>query len=258
MAWWAVVKAGGIYAPVDLDHPVERIASVLDAVDAVCVLTCGTDDVSGAGTRPIVRLDGLDLSAYSAREITDADRLSPLQAGDTAYLIFTSGSTGVPKGVAVGHSGMLGWAAAQRELFGLGPDARVLMVASPTFDASVGELLLATGSGAALAVAPPQVYAGEALTALLHNQRVSAAILTPTVISTLDRARLACLDTLVAVGEACLPELVDAWAPGRQMFNGYGPSETTIWVTCARLSADEPVRIGAPSQACVRACSTRG
>ncbi|WP_136246146.1 non-ribosomal peptide synthetase, partial [Mycobacterium intracellulare] len=253
VAWWAVVKAGGIYAPVDLDHPVERIASVLDAVDAVCVLTCGTDDVAGAGTRPIVRLDGLDLSACSAQEITDADRLSPLRAGDTAYLIFTSGSTGVPKGVAVGHSGMLGWAAAQRELFGLGSDARVLMVASPTFDASVGELLLAAGSGAALVVAPPQVYAGEALTALLHDQRVSAAILTPTVISTLDRARLDRLDTLVAVGEACLPELVDAWAPGRQMFNGYGPSETTIWVTCARLSAGEPVRIGAPiSGVCAR------
>lgn len=53
------------------------------------------------------------------------------------------------------------------------------MVASPTFDASVGELLLAAGSGAALIVAPPQVYAGEALTALLHNQRVGTAILTP-------------------------------------------------------------------------------
>uniref|UniRef100_UPI0026173CA6 non-ribosomal peptide synthetase n=1 Tax=Mycobacterium sp. TaxID=1785 RepID=UPI0026173CA6 len=253
VAWWAVVKAGGVYAPVDLDHPVERVASVLDAVDAVCVLTCGTDDIAGAGARPIVRLDGLDLSGRSTEEITDADRLSPLRAGDTAYVIFTSGSTGVPKGVAVGHSGMLGWAAAQRELFGLGADARVLMVASPTFDASVGELLLAAGSGAALVVAPPQVYAGEALTALLHDQRVSAAILTPTVISTLDRARLDRLDTLVAVGEACLPELVDAWAPDRQMFNGYGPSETTIWVTCARLSAGEPVRIGAPiSGVCAR------
>ncbi|WP_459956332.1 AMP-binding protein, partial [Mycobacterium avium] len=142
--------------------------------------------------------------------------------------------------------GLLGWAAAQRELFGLGADARVLMVASPTFDASVGELLLAAGSGAALIVAPPQVYAGEALTALLHNQRVGTAILTPTVISTLDHGRLDGLHTLVAVGEACLPELVDGWAPGRQMFNGYGPSETTIWVTCARLTAGQPVRIGAP------------
>ena len=66
-------------------------------------------------------------------------------------------------------------AAAQREVFGLGADARVLMVAAPTFDASVGEMLLAVGSGAALVVAPPDAYAGEALTALLQSQRVNAA-----------------------------------------------------------------------------------
>src|SRR5580693_7506426 len=40
VAWWAVVKAGGVYVPVDRAHPVERIATVLDAVGAVCVLTC--------------------------------------------------------------------------------------------------------------------------------------------------------------------------------------------------------------------------
>ena len=90
-------------------------------------------------------------------------------------MIFTSGSTGAPKGVAVSHAGLLGVAAAQREMFGLGADARVLMVAAPTFDASIGELLLAVGSGAALVVAPPEVYAGEALTALLQGQQVSAA-----------------------------------------------------------------------------------
>ena len=138
-------------------------------------------------------------------------------------------------------------------MFGLGADARVLMVAAPTFDASVGELLLAVGSGAALVVAPPEVYAGEALTGLLQDQRVSAAVLTPTVLSSLDRARLDGLDTLIAVGEACPGELVAAWAPGRRMFNGYGPTETTIWVTCAPLSAGQPVAHRRPDRGGVRA-----
>ncbi len=212
---------------------------------ARCGATAG-DEVAGAGARPVLRIDGLDVSGRSAEAITDADRLAALGVDNTAYVIFTSGSTGVPKGVAVSHAGLLGWAAAKREMFGLGADARVLMVSSPTFDASIGELLWAVGSGAALVLAPPQVYAGEPLTALLQDQQVNAAILTPTVVSTLDRARLTCVDTLIAVGEACLPELVDAWAPDRRMFNGYGPSETTIWVTCAPLSAGQPIRIGAP------------
>ena len=228
-------------------HPVERIATVLDAVDAVCVLTCGADTVAGAGARPVLRIDGLDVSGRSADPITDAERLAALGVDNTAYVIFTSGSTGAPKGVAVSHAGLLGLAAAQREVFGLGADARVLMVAAPTFDVSVVELLLAVGSGAALVVAPPEAYAGEALTALLQGQQVSAAVLTPTVLSSLDRARLDGVDTLIAGGEACPAELVAAWAPGRRMFNAYGPTETTIWATCsAPLSAGQPVSIGAP------------
>ena len=132
------------------------------------------------------------------------------------------------------------------------------MVAAPTFDASVGELLLAVGSGAALVVAPPEVYAGEALTALLQDQQVSAAMLTPTVLSSLDRARLDGVDTLIAVGEACPAELVAAWAPGRRMFNGYGPTETTIWVTCsAPLSAGQPVWHRRPDPGGVRAGARR-
>ena len=246
VAWWAVVKAGGAYVPVDRAHPVERIATVLDAVDAVCVVTCGADTVAGAGARPVLRIDGLDVSGRCADPITDADRRAALGVDNTAYVIFTSGSTGAPKGVAVSHAGLLGAAAAKREVFGLGADARVLMVAAPTFDASIFEWLWAVGSGAALVVAPPEAYAGEALTAVLDGQRVSAALLTPTVLSSLDRARLDGVDTLITGGEACPAELVAAWAPGRRMFNAYGPTEATIWASCSALSAGQPVSIGAP------------
>jgi len=247
VAWWAVVKAGGVYVPVDRAHPVERVAAVLDAVDAVCVLTCGADTVAGAGARPVLRIDGLDLSRRCAAPITDADRLAPLGVDNTAYVMFTSGSTGAPKGVAVSHAGLLGVAAAQREVYGLGAQSRVLMVAAPTFDASLFDWLWAVGSGAALVVAPPAVYAGEALTALLQDRRVSAAVVTPTVLASLDRDRLDGVDTLVTTGEACPAELVAAWAPGRRMFNGYGPTETTICATCsAPLTAGQPVSIGAP------------
>ena len=228
VAWWAIVKAGGVYVPVDRAHPVERIATVWDAVAAVCVLTCGADTVAGAGRRPVVRVDDLGVSDRCAAPIGDADRLAPLGVDNTAYVIFTSGSTGTPKGVAVTHAGLLGVAAAQRGLYGLCAQSRVLMVASPTFDASIFELLMAVGSAAAVVVAPPEVYAGEALTALLHTQQVDAAALTPTVLSSLDSGRLDGLSTVIVGGEPCPPEVVVGWAPGRRMFNSYGPTETTI------------------------------
>ncbi|MCV7360727.1 amino acid adenylation domain-containing protein, partial [Mycolicibacterium neworleansense] len=246
VAWWAVLKAGGVYVPVDRTHPAERIATVLDAAEAVCVLTRGSDSVAGSGTRPVIDVVSLDLSASSAEPVTDTDRLAPLSIDDAAYVIFTSGSTGVPKGVAISHAGVLGIAAAHRDLFGVAPGARVLMVAAPTFDASVFEWLWAVASGAALVVAPPDSYAGDALTAVIEDQHVEAALITPSVVATLDRSRLSELKTLVTGGEACPAELVAAWAPGRRMFNAYGPTEVTIWATWSALSAGQPVRIGAP------------
>ena len=246
VAWWAVIKAGGVYVPVDRAHPVERIATVLDAVQAVCVLTCGADTVAGAAARPVMRIDGLDVSGRSADPITDADRLAPLRVDNTAHVIFTSGSTGAPKGVSVSHAGLLG-VAERRHVFGLGADTRLLMVAAPTFDVWVGELLLAVSSGAALVVVPPDAYAGGALTALLQCQQVSAAVLTPSVLSTLDQTQLNGVATLITTGEACPTELAAAWASGRQMFNAYGPTETSIWATCsAPLQAGQRVGIGTP------------
>ena len=246
VAWWAVIKAGGAYVPVDRAHPVERIATVLDAVSAVCVLTCGADTVAGAGARPVLRIDGLDVSGRSADPITDADRLAPLGVDNTAYVIFTSGSTGVPKGVAVSHAGLLG-VAALHEVFGMSPATRLLMVAAPTFDVSVGEMLLAVGSGAALVVVPPDAYAGEALTTLLQDQRVSAALLDP------DGAVVAGSGPAGRVGHADhhrggLPGR--SWCPpGRRVGRCSTPTglpRPPSGPPAAPLSAGRPVGIGAP------------
>ncbi|MGB3321044.1 MAG: amino acid adenylation domain-containing protein, partial [Mycolicibacterium fortuitum] len=255
IAWWAVLKAGGVYVPVDPGHPAERIATVLDTAEAVCVLTCGSGVIEGTGSRLVIPLDVVDLSEQSPRPVSDADRLAPLSVDNAAYVIFTSGSTGTPKGVAVSHAGVLGVAAAHHDLLGVPQRARVLMVAAPTFDASVFEWLWAASSGAALVVAPPDSYAGDALAEVLAGQRVDAGLITPTVLATLDPAQIDGLDTLVTGGEACPAELVAAWAasPGeagnrasRRMFNAYGPTEVTIWATWSALSVGRPVRIGAP------------
>ena len=183
----------------------------------------------------------------SAEPITDADRLAALGVDDTAYVIFTSGSTGAPKGVAVSHAGLLGSAAAQRELFGLGADARVLMVAAPTFDASVFEMLWAVASGAALVVAPPRHVCRGGVDRVAAGPAGQRGGVDPDGALVAGSGRAGRIGDAGHRGEACPTELAAVWAPGRRMFNAYGPTEATIWATCtAPLSAGQPVSIGAP------------
>ena len=116
------------------------------------------------------------------------------------------------------------------------------MAAAPTFDASVFEVLLAVGSGSGLVVSPAGVFAGPELAAVLTAHRVDTAVLTPTVLSSLDPAALPGLVTVITAGEACPAGLVGSWAPGRRMVNAYGPTEFTIWASASAVRGWPPTR----------------
>ncbi len=99
VAMYAVATAGGVYVPVDPDQPAERTGYILDTAAPVCVLTntaTGFGAGEGAADTPVVVLDELDLVSFDASPVSDAERIAPLRASNTAYVIFTSGSTGRP------------------------------------------------------------------------------------------------------------------------------------------------------------------
>ncbi|MEU2142678.1 condensation domain-containing protein, partial [Nocardia rhamnosiphila] len=106
VAMYAVATAGGVYVPVDPDQPAERTGYILDTAAPVCVLTTSADAADGVvgDSVPSLAVDTLDLDGFAASPVTDAERVAPLRASNTAYVIFTSGSTGRPKGVAVPHA----------------------------------------------------------------------------------------------------------------------------------------------------------
>ncbi|MEE2035313.1 amino acid adenylation domain-containing protein, partial [Rhodococcus chondri] len=245
LAIWAVAKTGAAFVPVDPQYPAARIEHMLTDSGAVLGMTVAAVGQQLPGAVRWLALDDLDNEFdCSAAPITDTER-GPVRLGQAAYLIYTSGSTGLPKGVVVTHRGLANLLAEQRERFGARPGARVLHCASPSFDASVFEIVWAIGMGARLVVVPQTVYGGDELARILERDHVSHAVLTPTVLATIPHV-LPDLDTLVVAGEACSPELVGKWAPGRTMLNGYGPTEATIMTNAAPLAAGERVTIGGP------------
>ncbi|MFD0360158.1 amino acid adenylation domain-containing protein [Nocardia sp. GCM10030253] len=248
---WAVAKTGAAFVPLDPGHPADRIAFEVADTKADLGLTTTSCRANLPDTVEWLLLDDVATVAGSVTRstapITDSERGGLIYPDQAAYLIYTSGSTGRPKAVQLGHRGIAGVVAAQRESLLVDPDASVLHVASPSFDASVFELLMAHGSGGRMVVASADVYAGAALEDLLRDEHVSHVVITPSVLSTMEPANLPDLRVLAVAGETCGPELVAKWAPGRRMLNLYGPSEFTIWATgSAQLAADEPVTIGAP------------
>ncbi|MFI6167989.1 amino acid adenylation domain-containing protein [Nocardia sp. NPDC051052] len=251
VAVWALAKSGAAFAPLDPNYPVERIEHMLTDSRAPIGVTVTATGETLPGSIDWLLLDDLNtirrVMTVSADPITDAERGGPIDIDQTAYLIYTSGSTGKPKAVLLSHRGIANLVSTQRDSLDLDPTASTLQVASPSFDASVFELLTAHGSGGRLVVSPPDVYGGAELERLLRIERVTHAVITPSALATMEPTDLDHLRVLSVAGEAATPELIERWSAGRRMVNLYGPTEFSIWATGpAELVAGEPITIGGP------------
>ena len=249
----AVVKAGGVYVPVDTAYPAARAAFMMADARVRCVVTTTATRTSApAGVTELVLDDPKtadDIASRDAGTVRDAQRHAPLRPDHAAYVIYTSGSTGTPKGVVVTHRGVTNLAAAQRTLLGLGPGKRRLQFASVSFDASVSELWSTLLSGAALVVADgSRLVPGRALADLVQSRGITHVTLPPSLLSVVETGGgLPDGVTLVVAGEACPPALVARWSRNRLMLNAYGPTETTVAATVSGpLGAEGTPPIGRP------------
>ncbi|WP_378732882.1 amino acid adenylation domain-containing protein [Nocardia brasiliensis] len=251
VAVWALAKSGAAFAPLDPHYPVERIEHMLTDSKAPIGVTVTATGETLPGSIDWLLLDDLNtirrVMTVSDAPITDEERGGPIDLDQTAYLIYTSGSTGKPKAVLLSHRGVANLVSSQRGSLDLDPSASALQVASPSFDASVFELLTAHGAGGRLVVSPPDVYGGAELEQLLRTERVTHAVITPSALATMEPTDLDHLRVLAVAGEAATPELIERWSVGRRMVNLYGPTEFSIWATGpAELVAGEPITIGGP------------
>ncbi|MEE3063103.1 MAG: amino acid adenylation domain-containing protein [Actinomycetota bacterium] len=223
----AVLKTGAAYLPIDPALPAARTEFML--ADAAPTAAVTTADLRS-------RLDGQDLVVIDVADPRIAAQPStalPMPDPDNlAHVIYTSGTTGTPKGVAVTHHNVT-------QLFacfdaGLPRTGVWSQCHSLAFDFSVWEIWAALLGGRRLVVVPESVTRSpEDFHALLVGEHVSVLTQTPSAVGMLSPEGLETA-ALVVAGEACPPEVMDQWAPGRVMINGYGPTETTV---CVAISA---------------------
>ncbi len=220
----AILKAGGVYLPIDPDYPPERMAYILNDAQAAILLTQQKLTALFKNVNiPILTFEDLaePLKQQPGHNVTNLNQPEHL-----AYMIYTSGSTGKPKGTLLQHRGLVNLTLEQIQDFALQPESRVLQFASFSFDASVSEIFTTLVSGAALYLADRDQILNVAKT--IQQYQISVITLPPSVSSLINPQDVPSLRTLVSAGEACPVSLAQKWYQQVRFLNAYGPTENTV------------------------------
>jgi amino acid adenylation domain-containing protein len=253
LALLAVLKAGGAYLPLDPAYPASRLRFMLEDSGAGVLLA--QSHVRRALPEPTSRVVFLDPGWR--REIgrtrpTEAGMANPAP-GSLAYVIYTSGSTGRPKGVEISHRALLNLLLAMADEPGLEAADRLLAVTSLSFDIAGLELFLPLVTGAHQELVSAAVAAdGPRLRDRLQASRATVLQATPATWRMLLHAgwqESEGLRLALCGGEALLSDLAERLRlRAAELWNVYGPTETTIWSTVHRVdgSGQGTVPIGRP------------
>ncbi len=239
VALLGVLKAGGAYVPLDPHHPPARNAHILADAHIQVLLT--QENILCALPELESTVLCLDLQWQAAQE----DPSPPPDHSDPthlAYVIYTSGSTGQPKGVQIEHRSLVNCLGSMRQQPGINPEDVCLSVTTISFDIAGLEIYLPLLVGATVVIAPQEVVAnGQQLQELLEATSITWMQATPTtwrlLLATgwIGNARLKAL----CGGEALTPALAqDLVGKVAELWNLYGPTETTIWSAIARVTEE--------------------
>ena len=244
-----VLKAGGAYVPLDPAFPPGRIAMMLDDAGVRVLLTQrDLRESLDAGDAEVVCLDSDRSGIEEAADTSPGVAVSP---ENLAYVIYTSGSTGKPKGVQVPHGALTNFLASMAGLLGVTDRDALLAVTTLSFDIAALEIYLPLTVGARVEIAPRDVAAdGARLADRLARGDVSILQATPATWRLLleggwsGTPGLSILCGGEALPRALADRLVDK---GKVLWNLYGPTETTIWSSLAKVGpGGDPVTIGRP------------
>ena len=245
-----ILKAGAAYVPVDLSYPADRVAFMLSDSGAQHMVTTreAVRTVRDLAPPPsVVHVEDVVGASMASPAVADAEPIAP---DDIAYMIYTSGSTGVPKGVCVTHFALSNFLGAMRERPGVAVDDAVLCVTSMSFDISVLEVFLPLVAGARTIVATRDDSSdGARLAKLIAASGATVVQSTPSGWRLLMNAQWAGGVGIVGIaGGESMPADLARWMGERvkQVWNGYGPTEATVYSSMALLHDGDAITIGTP------------
>ncbi|KAJ5665115.1 uncharacterized protein N7477_007563 [Penicillium maclennaniae] len=245
----ALMRLGACFVPMDASAWSQaRVDVVLGTIEPKTVVASDRSELNAAG-HPMIDADDVRSAfkdSMSEKEVPtmNGELDTPGDPEHPVYIIFTSGTTGKPKGVVIPRRCVENYVMQGRDQgmpfnLGVASEDKVLLLFSLAFDAAWGVFFSCLCHGGHLVLSEP---------ARVLEDAKDCTILpaTPSLLTTLgDPAAYVRVKSIFLGGESPSPALIERWStPKRQIFNCYGPTETTICASMARLQPGKPITLG--------------
>ena len=240
----AITKAGGVYVPLDSDYPEQRLAYMLEDINARVLLTHSEllKELPAFSQQTIL----LDQSWSNIEQYKTSNPVVAVNASNLLYVMYTSGSTGKPKGVCVEHSNVCRLVK-DTNYITMGTEETFLLAAPVSFDASTMEIWGSLLNGGKLVIYPEQHISTDVLAQVLIKHEVTTLFLTSALFNQMvehNCQALAGLKQLLTGGEMLSAKhaktMLQALRNG-QLIHVYGPTESTTYATYHVIQNDEVV-----------------
>lgn len=236
----AVLKAGGIYVPVDIHYPSERVKFLVQDSQPKIMITDAkriqsiTHEQIHAKNYPLF---------YNIDDVTWDDKRQhnlnvPVKPENGMYMVYTSGSTGTPKGVLIEHRSAINMAYSCIQTLQIDPSSRTLQIASVSFDVFAAEWCMTLLAGATLCLMDRSMFAPDIILQKLKDYQVSTIILASTILSVLPKENLPALKVIACGGEFCSLDVIHFWSKNRLFLNIFGITESSVCSTAAEFKSD--------------------
>jgi amino acid adenylation domain-containing protein/non-ribosomal peptide synthase protein (TIGR01720 family) len=254
VAMMGVVKAGGVYVPLDPEFPGERMRVLLEDAEVGVILSRRqfAEQLRGCGGARVVWLEE---EAEAIRGCSAANRRVEVSGKSLAYLMYTSGSTGKPKGIGATQEGIVRLVR-ETNYMKFGPELRIVQVSNIAFDASTFEIWGALLNGGRLNIVSRSEFMDPGVFArLLKERKVTSMFLTTALFNECVRAEPGMFVGMRHVlfggemaDEESIGKVMRAGGP-EELIHVYGPTETVTFASYAVLEEvgkERGVPIGRP------------
>ncbi|KAF8860374.1 hypothetical protein BDZ45DRAFT_800950 [Acephala macrosclerotiorum] len=246
-AWWVVAllsvsKSGAAFVPVDASQPILRLKEIMDDVKPSLLLSSVQYAellADCAETTVVVSRSTLETLWTRSAILPELPKVKHTNA---AYVMYTSGSTGRPKGAVLQHGGYLSALLCWTEGTNLVPGQRALQSSSYAWSVSIIEVISVLWHGACLCV-PSDYQKQNALTEVFEDMHITWAILSPSIVKTIERERVRYLESLILCGEPVAKEVVTRWASEQtKVWVGWAATECLALARPDNFTADSNVQ----------------